>query len=209
MQEQIHPGPVGRRGRDKLGAVPGIASPPEIAPERVRPLRRDEYDRLVEAGMFQDERVELLHGVLVEMSPQSAPHAGAIQRLTGLLVAACGSRAAVRVQLPLALSEHSEPEPDLAVVAAGDYDREHPRSALLVIEVALESLAKDRGLKAALYASCRVAEYWVVDVAGRAIEVHRDPAAGRYASVARFAAGESIRLAVFPEASIAVADVLR
>jgi Uma2 family endonuclease len=147
----------------------------KIVPERLRPLRRNEYDRLVEDGLFVDERIELLEGVLVEMTPAGAPHADVVGRLTMLLAPALVGRALVRVQSPLAIADESEPEPDVAVVAVADYQQEHPRHALLVVEVAEASLRKDLGVKAKLYARARVAEYWVVDLSTRTVRRHTAP----------------------------------
>src|SRR4051794_15137905 len=92
-------------------------------PELFRPLKRSEYDRLIGLGVFDDERVELIRGVLVKMSPspQRAPHASTVQRLNELLMQRREGRFTVRIQLPLALSEDTEPEPDVAVVPLGDY----------------------------------------------------------------------------------------
>src|ERR1700674_406937 len=112
--------------------------------DKIRPLRRGEYDCLVRAGSFEGERLELLYGRLVTMSPQGERHAFSITRLTEILVRGLAGRAQVRVQLPFAASDISEPEPDLAVVVPGDYLDGHPRRALLVIEVAQASLEEDR-----------------------------------------------------------------
>jgi Uma2 family endonuclease len=174
----------------------------------VRPLRRSEYEQLVEAGAFRDERIELLRGVLVEMSPQKAPHAATIQRLTDRLAAALAGRASLRVQLPLALGEDSEPEPDIAVVAPGAYDREHPSTALLVIEVADSSLEKDRRLKAAIYAASAIEELWVVNLVDRQLEVHLDPDAGRYRRVVTHRGGDAVRPRCCPDVAVEVAEVL-
>ena len=106
------------------------------APENFRPLRRAEFDKLVAAGAFDDERIELLDGVLVPMSPIGPPHSSAVDALTEILVVALQGRARVRVQNPFAASDISEPQPDLLVVARGDYRADHPRTAHLAIEVA-------------------------------------------------------------------------
>ncbi len=180
----------------------------QLEPEKPRPLRRAEYDRLVELGLFEDERLELLHGVIVAMSPQDAMHSNVIQILTTILVPKLLDRAYVRVQCPLALAEDSEPEPDVAVVALGNYFDEHPRTAFLVIEVADTSLRKDREIKAALYARAGVREYWIVNLPDRVVEVHREPAEGGYRRVQRFAAGDSIALEAFGDVIVAVADLL-
>src|SRR5947207_9616695 len=91
-------------------------------PDSIRPLRRAEYDRLVELGAFESERIELLDGALVTMSPTYAPHSSAVQKLNELLVLALAGKAAIRPQLPFAASELSEPEPDIVLAPPGDYD---------------------------------------------------------------------------------------
>lgn len=131
---------------------------------------------MIDAGILgEDDRVEMLHGILVSMSPQSEPHAHAVQTLNRWLVRACSDDLVVRPQLPLTLGD-SEPEPDLAIVHAKDLRRgEHPSTALLVIEIAGDSLRKDRTVKAALYARAGISEYWIIDLAGRRVHVSRDP----------------------------------
>lgn len=170
--------------------APGAVS--AIEPELVRPFTRAEYEQMIEAGLFQDERVELLRGVLVRMSPQLAPHSSTIQMLTELLVMRLQGRFRTRVQLPLALSADSEPEPDLAVVDLGDYHREHPRTARLVIEVSDTTLKRDRA-KASLYASAGIAEYWIVNLSARTVEVYSAPDGDRYAEVRTLRDGETLR----------------
>ena len=118
------------------------------ATEVTRPLRRVEYDKLVALGVFEHERVELLEGELVAMSPIGAPHHFAVTALTELLVLALHGRAWVRAQMSFAAHELSEPEPDLAIVPRVDYHAEQPGQALTIIEVAESSLAYDRGRKA-------------------------------------------------------------
>ncbi len=178
-----------------------------LLPERPRPLKRTEYDRLVALGVFEDERVELLHGVLVDMSPNDPGHVSPIDRLTMILAPALLGKAIVRIQSPLAAHDESEPEPDVAVVPLGDYRKEHPATALLVIEVALSSLNKDRKVKAPLYAASGFREYWIVNVAETAIEVHRAPAEGRYATVTRHTLGEVLRPEAFPDVAVNVTEV--
>jgi Uma2 family endonuclease len=174
----------------------------------VRPLLRVEFERLVDTGAFDEERIELLDGVIVEMSPQSTWHADAIMQLTELLMRAVQGRARVRVQLPFAASEVSLPEPDVALVPPGDYRSAHPQTAHLIVEVALESLRKDRTLKAELYARARVPEYWVVNLVDRCIEVRTLPVDGAYTKLDTFTPGASVRLGAL-DAEIRVSDVLR
>ncbi|HKO48409.1 MAG TPA: Uma2 family endonuclease [Polyangiaceae bacterium] len=177
--------------------------------EVIRPLRRVEYDQLIALGAFEDEKIELLDGEMVAMSPIGTAHSATVQRLTELLVLALHGRAFVRCQSSFAASELSQPEPDFAVVAPGDYDQAHPSQAHLIIEVAESSLAKDRGRKLRLYATCQVPEYWVVNLVERCIEVHRDVQAASYARVERYERGQTIRLLAFGDVSIAVSDILK
>ncbi|HWO24803.1 MAG TPA: Uma2 family endonuclease [Kofleriaceae bacterium] len=185
----------------------GAVARPAIEPELFRPLKRSEYDRMVELGLFQDERVELLRGVLVKMSPQYAPHASTIEKLTELLVMRLQGRFRVRIQSPLALSDDSEPEPDVAIVPRGDYETEHPRTALLVIEVSDSSLQKDRG-KAEIYASAGIGEYWLVNLGARTVEVYSSPEGDRYAEAHTLREGATLRPTALPDVSIAVAEIL-
>ncbi|MEO7033041.1 MAG: Uma2 family endonuclease [Polyangiaceae bacterium] len=179
------------------------------AAEVIRPLRRAEYDQLVALGAFQGERIELLEGALVAMSPIGAPHSSTVDRLTRLLVLALSERATVRCQGPFAALEFSEPEPDFTIIPPGDYDTDHPSTAYLIIEVAEPSLALDRGKKLRLYASCAVPEYWVVNIPERCIEVYTEPSPGAYAKVERYERGQSIRLVAFNDVAFAVSDVLK
>jgi len=179
-----------------------------IAPDSVRPLSRAEYERLVALGWFEDERVELLKGILVEMSPQGPRHVAIIRRLTRLLVLAVGDRAEVQVQGPLALLDDSEPEPDLALVPPG-YEDELPPRAHLVIEVADSSLPKDRGIKAEIYAEAGIPEYWIVNVAERVVEVHRELQGGAYRACFVRRSGEEITVTALPDIRIAVDEIFR
>ena len=132
-----------------------------------------------------------------------------MQSLTQILVPPLVGRAAVRVQLPIVAADESEPEPDVAVVPLGDYSREHPATAFLVIEVADSSIRKDRLVKAPLYAKSRFGEYWLFDVRTRSVEVHRGASPDGWASVTRHGAGEILVPEAFPDVAVAVNDVLR
>jgi Uma2 family endonuclease len=192
-----------------LGAMLDLEA---LRPERVRPLRRVEYDRLVEAGVFGDERVELLRGVLVEMSPQGESHGWLVAKLNQWLVEqlfqlGLNARYIVRPQLPYAASDDSEPEPDLAVVAQPASGDPHPERAYLLIEVAASSLRKDRKIKSSIYAEAGVPEYWIVDVDGRAVEIFTDPEAGAYRSIVRITSGE-LRPIALPGIAIRFDEIL-
>ncbi|HEU5077439.1 MAG TPA: Uma2 family endonuclease, partial [Polyangiaceae bacterium] len=100
----------------------------------IRPLFRDEYDKLAALGVFDNERLELLEGALVEMSPPGPPHSSSVDKLTMLLAPAVVGRAIVQVQGPFAAERISEPQPDVMLLPPGDYSGGHPEQALLVIE---------------------------------------------------------------------------
>jgi Uma2 family endonuclease len=175
----------------------------------VHPLTVDDLAAMVHAGILgEDDRVELLDGVLVEMNPQGPQHLEAISRLNMLVVplaAAAGLR--VTPQCPLNVeSPISQPEPDLAVVPVGDWDT-YPAKAVLVIEVSVTSRAVDLGRKAAIYASAGVPEYWVLDLADRRLVLHRAPAGDRYSDVAVLTDADEVTAARLP-LSVAVADLL-
>lgn len=182
--------------------------PEAVPPESIRPLKRSEYDRLVAAGAFEGERVELLYGRLVPMSPQGGAHASAIRRLTRRLFEALGDRAEVQVQCPLAGVGESEPEPDFAVVDGIEHRADHPAAAHLVVEVADSSRIKDLRVKSVQYAEMGIPEYWVLDLTRSELVVHRVPQHGRYQDVAVHAAGAQVALVRFPDVSFAVADLL-
>jgi len=185
---------------------------------RTRRWSRLEYETMIEKGVFRpDERLELLGGELVVREPQGGPHAFAIERTTKALLTAFGSTWRIRVQLPIALDQDSEPEPDLSVVAGPleGAPRELPSQAVLVVEVADSTLADDRKDKGNLYARARVPEYWIVNLVDRVLEVYRDPrpdASASYGwsfrSVQSLHAGEHVSPLAAPTARIPVADLL-
>jgi Uma2 family endonuclease len=179
----------------------------ELSPDRVRPLRRREYEQLVEAGAFEDERIELLRGALVEMSPQSEDHVQSSARIAAMLIRLLGPDVQVRSHSSHAAGEDSMPEPDVVVVSAEPWGTP-PTRTFLVVEVSLSSLRKDRGIKASIYAEAQFPEYWVVDLEGRAVEVHTDPAGGVYRSIVRVGHEGVLRPAAFPEVTIPVAEIV-
>ena len=137
---------------------------------------RDEYYRLADCGWFQNERTELIAGRIYVVSPQSFLHAAAVDCVAKLLHDRMGETFWVRSQLPLFCSADSEPEPDVSVVRGtrSSYD-DHPRTAVLIVEVSNTSLAFDRADKASLYASFGIEDYWIINLVDRVLEVHRDP----------------------------------
>jgi Uma2 family endonuclease len=194
-----------------MSTSPTSAETTALLFESPRLLTVEEYHRMASAGIFDtDERVELLEGVIVAMTPQSAPHARRIEWLTRFLVRTLGDEYAVRPQLPLTLGERNEPEPDVAVVRtdATSEDR-HPQTAILVIEVAGESLRRDRRVKAAVYARAGIPEYWVVNLETRAVEAFAEPesATGTYRRTRTYSPADTLVSEALPGVSLRVAEL--
>ena len=171
------------------------------------------YFDLVETGdLHADDRVELLEGVIVAMSPQNPRHASATTRVDTALRQAVAGRAVVRVQLPLITSPYSVPDPDVTVVPGNDsdYDDRHPSAALLVVEIADSSLLQDRLTKAAIYAAAGIPWYWLVNLRDDCVEVFSAPVAGTRSYAERRIAGrgESLGLDAVPGSSVQVGDML-
>lgn len=179
--------------------------------ETPRRLSVDEYHRMIEAGILdEDERVELLEGVVVEMTPQGPPHAYCIEWLTRFLIRTLSDEYTVRPQLPLTLGGWNEPEPDMAVVRRELSSREqHPGTAILAIEVSDSSLRKDRRVKASVYARFLVTEYWIVNVVERTVEQlsEPDPTAGVYRSRAVHSNGATLTSKALPQVSFPVSEL--
>ncbi len=165
-----------------------VAVPPAgTVPER---FTVEQFFALVDEGVLQpDDSVELLEGVIVAMAPSNPPHASATTRVANALRGAAGKRALVREEKSLILGLYSAPEPDVALVPGTEetYDDAHPRTALLVVEVADSSLAQDRITKAAMYAAAGIPEYWIVNLRGGRTRKR----GGTPSSVARSAARRS------------------
>ena len=183
----------------------------EVAATRRR-FTRKEYHRMAEAGILgEDDRVELIRGEIVEMSPIGRRHAAFVDNLSGLLVRRLPDDAIVRVRGPIALTDDTEPQPDLTALRRRDVpykDREaRAEDALLVIEVADISLAYDRSTKRRLYAEAGIPEYWVVDCAAETVEVHRGPGPDGYREVRLVTGAASVSLQAFPDIEIRTANI--
>ena len=185
---------------------------------RTRRFTRAEYDRLIELGIFQpDEHIELIGGELIVAEPKGAAHYTAVVKTARALEAAFGPGWYVRREGPVGLDEDSEPEPDVAVVAGDpdDYSRAHPSSAVLTVEVSESSLAMDRVRKGSLYARAGLAEYWVLNLIDRVLEVYREPAPDaaapfgwRYARSEGFGASAVVTPLAASTARVAVSALL-
>ena len=178
----------------------------------VRPLTVAEYQRMGEAGILgEDDRVELLEGLLAVMSPIGPRHALAVDALNELLVAAVAGRARVRVQNPVTLDNGSEPTPDITVVRSRwpGYPARHPGpdDVLLLVEVADSSIRVDLGAKRAIYARAGIREYWVVDLTKDVIHVHRAPGNGRYAARSEFGPDGVLAMEAVPDVSMQAGQI--
>jgi Uma2 family endonuclease len=170
-----------------------------------------DYQRLGEAGILtEDDRVELIAGEIIAMTPIGPKHLWCLNRLTYAAVRAVGDRASVSVQNPIRLADDGEPQPDLAVLRRQDGQDTVPTGAdvLLVIEVADTSLAYDRGVKLPLYAAAGIPEAWLMDLAGEKIERHSDPGPAGYRSIAIAGRGEALNSTVLPALTLAADAVL-
>jgi Uma2 family endonuclease len=172
----------------------------------------EKYYKLGELGVFhEDDRVELVNGQIVPMSPIGDAHANCVRRLNTLLSRRLGERAIVDVQNPVILGEYDSPQPDITVLKSrADGYRKHPRSRdiLLVIEVADSSLAYDRDVKIPRYAQAGISEVWIVDVNAETIGVYRDPESDGYRSVQTVKRGEIVRPVKLAAVQIGVDEIL-
>lgn len=180
---------------------------------RTRRFSVEEYHRMVRAGILkEDDRVELIEGAIIEMTPIGPRHAFYVDRLTQRLVEALGNRAVVRVQGPISLGPHSEPQPDLAVLRPPltRYRDAHPgpTDVLLVVEVAESSVDDDKRRKLPLYARAGVRETWLVNLPAQTIEVYRAPTLEGYRDVRTLGRGQRLAPEAFPDYTLTVDDIL-
>jgi Uma2 family endonuclease len=172
---------------------------------------REEYDKMIAVGLFApEEKLELLEGEILQMTPQGSRHATAILLIHETLMPAFSAGHVVRIQMPLALDELSEPEPDIAIVPgnARDFCHAHPDSALLIIEVADSTLEFDRRQKSSIYAKAGIPEYWIINLIDNRIEAYRDPEGSAYRSIRYFTKDDVLSPLSAPYAAINTADLL-
>ena len=183
----------------------------------VQLLRRrftvEEYHRMAQAGVFtEDDRVELIEGEIVDMTPIGSLHAACVRRLDHLFSSRLGQQVLVSVQNPLRLGPDSEPQPDLALLRprADFYAQAHPgpEDVLLVVEVAETSAEYDRTVKLPLYARSGIREAWLVDLATGSVEVSSNPSPEGYQRVRSIRRGDRLTLEAFPGLELAGDDLL-
>ena len=184
-----------------------------MAAQTIKTWTRSEYERLVELGMLTpDDRAELVDGLIVKKMTHNPPHFTALGLAEDWLRSIVGPRRHVRAQGPIALSDMSEPEPDLVVVAGsrGHYASRHPKpeEVELLVEISHSSIDRDRRLKAPLYARAGVRELWIVDLDNRRLELHREPGPGGYRNVTTLAEDDSATPLFAPSEHVKVANLI-
>jgi Uma2 family endonuclease len=185
-----------------------LFEPPVPRPDQVQPLRVEEYMRLSEAGAFDDEKVELLDGVVVKMTAQGPKHLALMAFMNRLLARRLPDDYRVVPQCTHRLSEYSAPEPDFAVVTARSVRALESERAAWLVEVAVSSIHKDLGLKAHLYAAAGVAEYWVVDANSDTVIVHLDPSPDGYRSITTYTSTARLAPRAFPSLVFSLDELL-
>lgn len=178
-----------------------------------RRFTADEYQAMGRAGILREgDRVELIDGEVLAMSPIGPPHISTLSRLTKLFIQRAGDMATVQVGGSVRLDDYSEPQPDLVLLnARADFYASAlpaPTDILLAIEVSQSSLAYDRGIKADLYARRHVAEYWIVDLVHGTVIRHSDPVDGRYRQVAAVPDDTPFAPALLPGCLVTTRDIL-
>ena len=173
----------------------------------------DDYYRMAETGILtQSDRVELIEGEIVEMSPIGDRHMMAVNRANMIFARGVGDRAVVSVQNPAHMDRYNEPQPDVVLIRPreGFYGSSHPdpQDVLLLIEVSDSTLRFDRRVKLPIYARSGIQEVWIVDLNGDVIHVHRQPKDGAYTSVETRDRSQKISAAAFPEFTIPVSELI-
>jgi len=171
---------------------------------------RKEYYRLWELGLIPNRHVQLIDGEIYLMLPQNPPHASAISLVQQTLTAVFGKGYTARVQLPLELGLRSEPEPDVAIVRGGprDFTQQHPKGAVLVVEVADATLAFDRKKKGLTYALGGIADYWTVNLSDGCLEVYREPTRKGYKSRSVLEPDDVVIPLLLPSAKLKVSELI-
>lgn len=164
---------------------------------------------MAQAGILtEDDRIELIDGEIIQMSPIGDRHVEAVNRSNRVFSRGVGERALVSIQNPVRIDRHNEPQPDIALVQPTVRGAPHPADVLLVIEVADSSLGYDRRTKLPLYARAGIGESWLLDLDGDALEMHREPGPDGYALVRRCRRGQRVAPEALADLEVAVEDLL-
>jgi len=187
----------------------------QLAQPRLNTFRLNisQYHQMSEAGIFsENDKVELINGEIIEMSPIGRRHTACVNRLNSVFSQLLGKKVIVAVQNPILLNNLSEPEPDIALLKPRTdfYESGHPQpqDIFLLIEVADSSLEYDRDVKIPLYASSGITEVWLVDIYQQVIIVYRYPSENGYRDIQTLSRGEKLSISAFPENNLFVDDIL-
>ena len=173
----------------------------------------EQYHKMVESGILtEDDRVELIRGEIIDMSPIGTKHAACVNRLVNLLVQLLGKGVILAAQNPVALNNNSEPQPDVALLKPRDdfYATAHPQpqDIFLLIEVSDSTVMYDREEKIPLYAEANIIEVWLVDINEQIVEVYQQPTAARYQLMQKFAGGQSLSIKALSDIHITINEIL-
>jgi Uma2 family endonuclease len=174
---------------------------------RLRPMKRAEFEQLDKLGFFDEEKVELLFGLVIPMAPIDQEHSESVAIVHDMLFRKLDGVARVYTQASFAASEYSAPQPDIFVVPPGQYWQELHSKAYLIVEVSRSSLRRDRA-KRLVYQGANVDEYWIVNHPDACVEVYRDRRDNKWHSLTKHFRGDVISPLAFPDVQIAVADIL-
>ncbi|MBE9249966.1 Uma2 family endonuclease [Dolichospermum sp. LEGE 00240] len=187
----------------------------QLAKPRLNTFRLNvsQYHQMSEAGIFsENDKVELINGEILEMSPIGRRHTACVNRLNSVFSQLLGKKVIIAVQNPITLNNLSEPQPDIALLKprADFYESGHPQpqDVFLLIEVADSSLEYDRDVKIPLYASSGITEVWLVDIYEQVIIVYRYPSQNGYSDIQKLSRGEKMSIQAFPEVNLVVDDIL-
>jgi Uma2 family endonuclease len=172
-----------------------------------------QYHQMIESGILTDrDRVELLQGEIIEMSPIGRQHAACVDRLTELLIGELRGKAIIRVQNPIQLSNKSEPQPDFSILQRRPdfYAEDHPQPSdiFALIEVSDSTIEFDRTVKIPLYAQNNIVEVWIVDLNAEVVQVYRDPSEVGYQQLQTFRRGQAIAFQAFRDIQLTVDQLL-
>ena len=183
----------------------------------VQLLRRkftvEEYHKMLESEILtENDRVELIRGEILEMSPIGTKHAACVNRLVNLLVQLLGKQVIVAAQNPVVLNSNSEPQPDVALLKRRDdfYETAHPQAEdiFLLIEVSDSTVMYDREEKIPLYAQAQIMEVWLVDINSQVVEVYQQPTDTGYQLMQKFTGGQNLTILALPDVNITVNQIL-
>jgi Uma2 family endonuclease len=186
----------------------------EVRERAAMPYHRwsvEEYHQMALSGLLDEtDRVELIEGELIDMSPIGSQHAFRVDSIARALQRAPRNSLLVRVQNPVLLGDHSEPQPDIAVVKDKNYSEAHPgaEDVLLIVEVSDTTLAYDRDVKLSLYARHGIPEVWLLDVNAGELTIYREPAEGQYRLIRKPTRAETVSPVLVPGVAIALAEAL-